>query len=161
MDGGGHERGLRSGTLNVPGIVGFGKACEICMREMKKDAEKINSLRNRLEGTLLSVEGASVNGSKQYRLPHVTNMSFKYAESEALMMTLSKDIAVSSGSACMSASLEPSYVLKALGLKDNMARGSLRFSLGRSTTKEEIDYAIEKITEAVNQLRQINTHFEQ
>jgi cysteine desulfurase len=161
MDGGGHERGLRSATLNVPGIVGFGKACEICMREMKKDAEKINSLRNRLEGTLLSVEGASVNGSKQYRLPHVTNMSFKYAESEALMMTLSKDIAVSSGSACMSASLEPSYVLKALGLNDNMARGSLRFSLGRSTTKEEIDYAIEKITEAVNQLRQINTHFEQ
>jgi cysteine desulfurase len=163
MDGGGHERGLRSGTLNVPAIVGFGKACEICMNEWKTDAERMCGLRDRLEEALLSVEGTLVNGNKQYRLPHVTNVSFKYAESEALMIALSKDIAVSSGSACMSASLEPSYVLKALGLNDNRAGSSLRFSLGRSTTEEEIDYAIKKITAAIDQFKQIstNTHFEQ
>jgi cysteine desulfurase len=108
----------------------------------------------------LDIEGTSVNGNKQSRLPHVTNISFKYAESEGLMAALNKDIAVSSGSACMSASLEPSYVLKALGLGDDIARSSLRFSLGRYTTNDEIDYSIEKVTNAVNQLREMSTHLE-
>lgn len=163
IDGGGHERGLRSGTLNVPAIVGFGKACEICMDEWETVGERMASLRNKLEEALLSIEGTSINGNKQYRLPHVTNVSFKYADSEALLMALSKDIAVSSGSACMSASLEPSYVLKALGLNDDRARSSLRFSLGRSTTIEEIDYTIKKIAGVMDQFKQISTstHFEQ
>jgi cysteine desulfurase len=160
MDGGGHERGVRSGTLNVPGIVGFGQACEICMNEMSGDAERTGRLRDKLELALLEIEGTCVNGNKQYRLPHVTNISFKYAESEGLMATFSKDIAVSSGSACMSASLEPSYVLKALGLKDDIARGSLRFSLGRYTTNEQIDYTIEKVTNAVSETKETSTHLE-
>ena len=160
MDGGGHERGMRSGTLNVPGIVGFGQACEICMNEMRSDAERIGRLRDKLEAALLNLEGTCVNGNKQYRLPHVTNVAFKYAESEGLMATFSKDVAVSSGSACMSASLEPSYVLRALGSGDDVARSSLRFSLGRYTTNDEIDYSIEKITNAVNLLREMSTHLE-
>jgi len=160
MDGGGHERGMRSGTLNVPGIVGFGQACEICTNEVSKDSEGISRLRDKLEIALLVLEGTRVNGNKQYRLPHVTNISFKYAESEALMAALSKEIAVSSGSACMSASLEPSYVLKALGLEDDLARSSLRFSLGRYTTNDEIEYTIGKVTDAVNQLREVTTHLE-
>jgi len=160
IDGGGHERGMRSGTLNVPGIVGFGQACEICINEMSKDAERISKLRDRLEIALLNLEGTRVNGNKQYRLPHVTNISFKYAESETLMAALSKETAVSSGSACMSASLEPSYVLRALGLEDDLARSSLRFSLGRHTTNDEIEYAIGKVTNAVNQLREMSTHLE-
>jgi len=160
MDGGGHERGMRSGTLNVPGIVGFGQACEICMNEMRSDAERIGRLRDKLEAALLNLEGTCVNGNKQYRLPHVTNVAFKYAESEGLMATFSKDVAVSSGSACMSASLEPSYVLRALGSGDDVARSSLRFSLGRYTTNDEIDYSIEKITNAVNLLKEMSTHLE-
>ena len=160
MDGGGHEREMRSGTLNVPGIVGFGQACEICMNEMGSDAERINKLRDKLEVSLSGIEGTCVNGNKYYRLPHVTNISFKYAESEGLMAAFNKDIAVSSGSACMSASLEPSYVLKALGLRDDMARSSLRFSLGRYTTDDEINYTIEKVANAVNQLREMSTHLE-
>jgi len=160
IDGGGHERGMRSGTLNVPGIVGFARACEICMNEMNDEARQMSRLRDQLERALLALEGTCVNGNKQYRLPHVTNMSFKNAESEGLMAALSKDIAVSSGSACMSASLEPSYVLKALGLTDEMARSSLRFSLGRYTTDDEIDYAIEKVTGAMNQIREISTQVE-
>ena len=160
MDGGGHERGMRSGTLNVPGIVGFGEACEICLNEMGGNTERIKMLRDKLEGALLNLKGTSVNGSKQYRLPHVTNMCFKYAESEVLMTAFNKDIAVSSGSACMSASLEPSYVLRALGLEDDMARSSLRFSLGRYTTNDEIDYTIEKVTNAVNDLREMSSYFE-
>jgi len=160
VDGGGHERGMRSGTLNVPGIVGFGKACELCGSEMSGDAERIGKLRDKLEMALLKLEGTRINGNKQYRLPHVTNVSFKYAESETLMAALSKDIAVSSGSACMSASLEPSYVLTALGLEDDLARSSLRFSLGRYSTNDEIEYTIGKVTNAVNQLREISTHFE-
>ena len=160
MDGGGHERGMRSGTLNVPGIVGFGQACEICMNEMRGDAERIGRLRDKLEAALLNLEGTCVNGNKQYRLPHVTNVAFKYAESEGLMATFSKDVAVSSGSACMSASLEPSYVLRALGSGDDVARSSLRFSLGRYTTNDQIDYSIEKITNAVNLLREMSTHLE-
>ena len=160
MDGGGHERGMRSGTLNVPGIVGFGQACEICMNEMRGDAERIGRLRDKLEAALLNLEGTCVNGNKQYRLPHVTNVAFKYAESEGLMATFSKDVAVSSGSACMSASLEPSYVLRALGSGDDVARSSLRFSLGRYTTNDQIDYSIEKITNAVNLLKEMSTHLE-
>jgi len=160
MDGGGHEREMRSGTLNVPGIVGFGQACEICMNEMRSDGERINRLRDKLEVALSGIKGTCVHGNKHYRLPHVTNISFKDAESEGLMAAFNKDIAVSSGSACMSASLEPSYVLKALGLKDDLARGSLRFSLGRYTTDDEINYAIEKVTNAVNQLREMSTHLE-
>ena len=160
MDGGGHEKGMRSGTLNVPGIVGFGKACEISMEEMQQDAIRMKRLRDKLEDALLGIEGTSVNGDKQHRLPHVSNLSFKSAESESLMMEFSKDIAVSSGSACMSASLEPSYVLKALGLSEEMARSSLRFSLGRYTTEEEIDYAIDRIINAVNKLRRTTAHIE-
>jgi len=160
MDGGGHERGMRSGTLNVPGIAGFGQACEICINEMSTDAKRISALRDKLELALLDIAGTGINGNNQSRLPHVTNMSFKHAESEELMAAVSKDIAVSSGSACMSASLEPSYVLKALGLNDEMARSSLRFSLGRYTTNDEIDYTIEKVTNAVNQLREMTPHLE-
>jgi len=160
IDGGGHERGMRSGTLNVPGIVGFGKACEICFTEMHEDSEKLRSLRNKLEENLLLTEGSFVNGDKEARLPHVSNISFNFVESQALMMNLSKEIAVSSGSACTSASLEPSYVLKALGLSDEMAHQSIRFSLGRFTTPGEIDYTIKKVSESVNNLRILNPSWE-
>lgn len=160
MNGGGHEKALRSGTLNVPGIVGFGKACEICTGEMNRDAEKTSRLRDRLEKELLTTEGVLVNGSKNHRLPHVSNMSFRGTEAENLMMVLSKDVAVSSGSACMSASLEPSYVLKALGLSDEMARSSLRFSLGRNTTEEEIDHTIKIVNNSIHKLRRSNPQFQ-
>jgi cysteine desulfurase len=160
IDGGGHERGMRSGTLNVPGIVGFGKACEICLNEMEEETARVSRLRDKLENALLKMEEVYVNGDKEHRLPHVTNISFRYAESESLMMGFNKEIAVSSGSACMSASLEPSYVLRALGLNDGLARSSLRFSLGRYTTKEEIDYAIEQVTNAVNKLRAMSPQYE-
>jgi cysteine desulfurase len=160
MDGGGHERGMRSGTLNVPGIVGFGKATDICMKEMLQDEKKTASLRDKLENGLLAIEETFVNGDRKSRLPHVTNIAFRYAESENLMMSLIKNIAVSSGSACMSATAEPSYVLKALGLSDEMARSSLRFSLGRFTTEAEIDYTIEQVTSAVNKMRTTSSQFE-
>jgi cysteine desulfurase len=153
MDGGGHERGMRSGTLNVPGIVGFGKACELCSFEMLSDNERIGTLRDRLENGLLGLEGSKVNGNILHRLAQVTNISFKYAESEALMQGLNKNIAVSSGSACTSASLEPSHVLKALGLTDDLAHSSIRFGLGRFTTEEEIDYAIKEVGKSVTRLR--------
>lgn len=153
MDGGGHERGMRSGTLNVPGIVGFGKAAGLCRQEMEADASRLGGLRDKLETALLQTEATAVNGSREFRLPQVTNISFRYADGEALMMGFNKDIAVSSGSACTSASLEPSHVLKALGLEDDRARSSLRFSLGRFTTEEEIDFAAEKVTAMVNKLR--------
>lgn len=154
IDGGGHEKGMRSGTLNVPGIVGFGKACEISYDEMEKDAARLSRLRNKLQKALLQIEETYLNGDTEHRLPHVTNISFKYTESEALMMGFNKNIAVSSGSACTSATLEPSHVLKALGLEDEMARSSIRFSLGRWTTEEEIDYVINTVTNAVNELRE-------
>jgi cysteine desulfurase len=137
MDGGGHERGMRSGTLNVPGIVGFGKACELCMQEME----------------------SYVNGNVEHRLPHVANISFKYVEGEGLMMAM-KDLAVSSGSACTSASLEPSYVLKSLGLSDDLAHSSIRFGLGRFTTEEEVDYAIEVTKKSVTHLRELSPLWE-
>lgn len=160
MDGGGHERGMRSGTLNVPGIVGFGKACEIAQAEMASDAERISKLRDKLEKALLNLEEAYVNGSIEHRLPHVANISFKYVEGEGLMMGFNKNIAVSSGSACTSASLEPSYVLKALGLGDDLAHSSLRFGLGRYTTEEQIDYTIEAVTSTVNKLRDMSPLWE-
>ena len=160
IDGGGHERGMRSGTLNVPGIVGFGKACEICMQEMESDAKRISQLRDKLENALLKVEESYLNGDKESRLPHVTNISFKYVEGEGLMMGFNKNIALSSGSACTSASLEPSYVLKALGLGDDLAHSSLRFGLGRFTTEEQIDYTIEHVTKTVNKLREMSPLWE-
>jgi len=160
IDGGGHERGMRSGTLNVPGIVGFGKACEICMNEMTEETARVSKLRNKLENALLQVEEAYLNGDKEQRLPHVTNISFKYVEGEGLMMGFNKNIAVSSGSACTSASLEPSYVLKALGLGDDLAHSSLRFGLGRFTTEDQIDYTIEQVTNTVNKLREMSPLWE-
>ena len=156
IDGGGHERGMRSGTLNVAGIAGFGKACEICMNEMEQDAGRLEILRYKLENALLQLEESYVNGNKEHRLPQVTNLSFRYVESQGLMMGFNKEIAVSSGSACTSASIEPSYVLKALGLDDEMAHSSLRFSLGRFTTAAEIDFVIRKVTESVNKLRKMS-----
>lgn len=153
MDGGGHERGMRSGTLNVPGIVGFGMACEICRLNMEEDTKRINALRDKLENALLQTEETYLNGNKENRLPHVTNVSFRYVESEALMLGCNKSIAVSSGSACTSASVEPSHVLKALGLSDDLAHSSLRFSLGRFTTEEEIDYTIDQIKNTIGRLR--------
>jgi len=160
MDGGGHERGMRSGTLNVPGIVGFGKACELCRTEMETDTARIVKLRDKLENALLQIEESYLNGHKEYRLPHVTNISFKYVEGEGLLMGFNKNIALSSGSACTSASLEPSYVLKALGLGDDLAHSSLRFGLSRFTTEEEIDYTIEQITNTVLKLREMSPLWE-
>lgn len=159
LDGGGHERGMRSGTLNVPGIVGFGKACEVARLDMESDTKRIIALRDKLESELLQVEEAYLNGSKEHRLPHVANISFKYVEGEGLMMGV-KDIAVSSGSACTSASLEPSYVLKNLGLDDELAHSSLRFGLSRFTTEEEVDYAINHVKEAVHKLREMSPLWE-
>jgi cysteine desulfurase len=160
IDGGGHERGMRSGTLNVPGIVGFGKACELAMNEMEEDNKRISKLRDKLETALLQVEESYLNGDKEHKLPHVTNISFKYVEGEGLMMGFNKNIAVSSGSACTSASLEPSYVLKALGLGDDLAHSSLRFGLGRFTDEEQIDYTIEQVTNTVNKLRDMSPLWE-
>jgi cysteine desulfurase len=159
MDGGGHERGMRSGTLNVPGIVGLGKACEICRLEMDEEAKRLSALRDKLEAALTTMEESYVNGNVQHRLPHVANISFKYVEGEGLMMAM-KDLAVSSGSACTSASLEPSYVLKSLGLSDDLAHSSIRFGLGRFTTEEEVDYAIENTKKAVNHLRDLSPLWE-
>ncbi len=160
MDGGGHERGMRSGTLNVTGIVGFGKACELAMNEMEAEALRLSALRDKLETALLQLEEAYVNGSKEHRLPHVANISFKYVEGEGLMMGFNKNIALSSGSACTSASLEPSYVLKALGLGDDLAHSSLRFGLGRFTTEEQIDYTIKHVSETVLKLREMSPLWE-
>ena len=160
IDGGGHERGMRSGTLNVPGIVGFGKACEIARTGMAEETERVSKLRDKLQNALLQIDESYLNGDKQHKLPHVTNISFKYVESEGLMMGFNKNIAVSSGSACTSASLEPSYVLKALGLGDDLAHSSLRFGLGRFTTEEEIDYTIEQVTNTVKKLREMSPLWE-
>jgi len=160
IDGGGHERGMRSGTLNVPGIVGFGKACEIARTEMAEETERLSKLRDKLQNALLQIEESYLNGDKEHKLPHVTNISFKYVEGEGLMMGFNKNIAVSSGSACTSASLEPSYVLKALGLGDDLAHSSLRFGLGRFTTEDQIDYTIEQVTNTVNKLREMSPLWE-
>ena len=160
MDGGGHERGMRSGTLNVPGIVGLGKACELCMNEMEAEGKRLAAMRDRLENALLQIEEAYVNGHREHRLPHTSNISFKYVEGEGLIMGFNKNIALSSGSACTSASLEPSYVLKALGLGDDLAHSSLRFGLGRFTTEEQIDFTIKAITDTVLKLREMSPLWE-
>ncbi|HMG83466.1 MAG TPA: IscS subfamily cysteine desulfurase [Ferruginibacter sp.] len=160
MDGGGHERGMRSGTLNVPGIVGFGAACELCRLDMEADTKRISILRDKLQTELMKLEEAYVNGSTEHRLPHVANISFKHVEGEGLLMGFNKNIALSSGSACTSASLEPSYVLKALGLGDDLAHSSLRFGLGRFTTEEQIDYTIKAISETVLKLREMSPLWE-
>jgi len=161
MDGGGHERGMRSGTLNVPGIVGFGKAAELARLEMAADAERLSKLRDKLESALTStLEETYVNGNREHRMPHVTNISFKHVEGEGLMMTFNQEIAVSSGSACTSASLEPSYVLVALGLGDDLAHSSIRFSLGRFTKEEDIDYTIQALTQGVNHMRDLSPIWE-
>jgi cysteine desulfurase len=160
MDGGGHERGMRSGTLNVPGIVGFGKAAELCLAEMSKDTARLSKMRDRLQIELSKMEEVTINGNEQHRMPHVTNMSFKHVEGEGLMMTFNQNIALSSGSACTSASLEPSYVLVAMGLGDDLAHSSLRFSLGRFTKEEDIDFTIEAITKGVNHMRDLSPIWE-
>lgn len=159
MDGGGHERGMRSGTLNVPGIVGLGKAAEICYNEMAEESKRLAALRDKLERSLTVLEESYVNGNVEHRIPHTANISFKYVEGEGLMMAM-KDMAVSSGSACTSASLEPSYVLKSLGLSDDLAHSSIRFGLGRFTTEEEVDFAIENTIKAVNHLRELSPLWE-
>ena len=156
IDGGGHERGFRSGTLNVPGIVGFGEACALCAKEMDDDAQRISILRDQLESALIDLTDVHVNGDREHRLPHMTNLSFQWTEGHALLMALNKDIALSAGSACTSATLEPSHVLKAMGLDDDLAHSSLRFGLGRFTKKEEIAYAVAQIADAVRKLREIN-----
>src|ERR687895_1479420 len=160
IDGGGHERGMRSGTLNVPGIVGFGKAAELCHLEMAKDTERLRSLRDRLHDRLhKGLDEIYINGTMEHRLPHNLNISFAYVEGESLLMGIN-DVAVSSGSACTSASLEPSYVLKALGAGDDLAHSSIRFGLGRWTTEEEVDYVIEKLTTVVKRLREMSPLYE-
>ncbi|MCY7293392.1 MAG: aminotransferase class V-fold PLP-dependent enzyme, partial [Ferruginibacter sp.] len=160
MDGGCHERGMRSGTLNVPGIVGMGKACELCMQDMEADTKRISKMRDKLETALMLLEETYINGSTEHRLPHVSNISFKHVEGEGLLMGFNKNIALSSGSACTSASLEPSYVLKALGLGDDLAHSSLRFGLGRFTTDEQIDYTVKAISETVIKLREMSPLWE-
>lgn len=161
IDGGGHERGMRSGTLNVPGIVGFGTAAELARKEMAQDAERLSKLRDKLQTALMAnLEEVYVNGNEEHRMPHVTNLSFKHVEGEGLMMTFNQNIAVSSGSACTSASLEPSYVLMALGLGDDLAHSSIRFSLGRFTTEEEIDLAVDALTKGVTHMRDLSPIWE-
>lgn len=160
IDGGGHERGMRSGTLNVPAIVGLGKACELAGEEMEAETVRLQALRDKIDRELLQMEEVVLNGAKESRLPQLTNISFKHVEGEGLMMTFNENIALSSGSACTSASLEPSYVLKALGLGDDLAHSSLRISLGRFTTEEDVDYAIERIRDGVNHMRSLSPIWE-
>ena len=160
MDGGGHERGMRSGTLNVPGIVGLGEACAICQREMPEEAARLGRLRDRLRAKLeAELDEVYINGTMEYRLPNNLNMSFAYVEGESLLMGIN-DVAVSSGSACTSATLEPSYVLKALGVGDELAHTSIRFGLGRFNTEEEIDYVANRVTEVVRKLRELSPLYE-
>ncbi|BDG09060.1 IscS subfamily cysteine desulfurase [Anaeromyxobacter paludicola] len=160
IDGGGHERGHRSGTLNVPGIVGMGKACELARLEMAEEAERVTRLREKLRAGLeRHLDLLTVNGSLEHRLPGNLNVSFAYVEGEALMMAI-KDVAVSSGSACTSASLEPSYVLKAMGVTDDLAHSSIRFGLGRFTTEEEVDYVVDLVTRKVQKLREMSPLYE-
>src|SRR5690348_12923727 len=160
INGGGHERGMRSGTLNVPGIVGLGKAAEICRTEMATETERLRTMRDRLNAELhKSLDEIYINGSMEHRLPHNLNISFAYVEGESLLMGIN-DVAVSSGSACTSASLEPSYVLKALGAGDDLAHSSIRFGLGRWTTKDEVDYVADKLTSVVSRLRDMSPLYE-
>jgi cysteine desulfurase len=160
LDGGGHERGLRSGTLPVPSIVGFGKACALCLEEMAGEAQRLMALRQRLhQGIGDQLDHVFLNGHPTERLPGNLNLSFAYVEGEALMMGI-KDVAVSSGSACTSANLEPSYVLKAIGVGDELAHSSIRFGLGRFNTQEEVDYVVQEVVRAVHHLRAMNPVYE-
>ena len=160
IDGGGHERGMRSGTLNVTGIIGLGKACEIAQQEMGQEAERLRALRDRLRAGLeAKLDEVFINGSWEHRLPNNLNMSFAYVEGESLLMGIS-DIAVSSGSACTSATLEPSYVLKALGVGEDLAHTSIRFGLGRFNTTEEVDYVVDKMVQVVTKLRELSPLYE-
>jgi cysteine desulfurase len=160
INGGGHERGMRSGTLNVPGIVGLGKAAQLCQQDMEKDTARLRKLRDRLNEELhKNLDEIYINGSMEHRLPHNLNISFAYVEGESLLMGIN-DVAVSSGSACTSASLEPSYVLKALGAGDDLAHSSIRFGLGRWTTDEEVDYVVDKLTKVVRRLREMSPLYE-
>jgi cysteine desulfurase len=160
IDGGGHERGMRSGTLNVPGIVGLGKACELCQQEMATESERLRGLRDRLRAGLeAKLDEVFINGSMEHRLPNNLNMSFAYVEGESLLMGIN-DVAVSSGSACTSATLEPSYVLKALGVGEDLAHTSIRFGLGRFTTQEEVDYVVDKMVQVVTKLRELSPLYE-
>jgi cysteine desulfurase len=160
LDGGGHERGLRSGTLPVPSIVGFGKACELAQREMPEEARRLAGLRDRLqEGILARLDEVHLNGHPRGRLPGNLNLSFAYVEGESLLMGLN-DVAVSSGSACTSASQEPSYVLRALGVDEDLTQASLRFGLGRFNTEEEVDYVVERVASVVHQLRELSPLYE-
>jgi cysteine desulfurase len=160
IDGGGHERGMRSGTLNVTGIVGFGKACELCQNEMAEESERLRRLRDRLKDNFFAkLDEIFINGSLEHRLPHNMNISFAYVEGESLLMGIN-DVAVSSGSACTSATLEPSYVLKALGVGEDLAHTSIRFGLGRFTTQEEVDYVADRVIETVVRLRELSPLYE-
>ncbi len=160
INGGGHERGMRSGTLNVPGIVGLGEACEIAREEMESESKRLSALRDKLKAKLEnSLDYIHVNGSMENRLPGNLNMSFVYVEGESLLMGIN-DIAVSSGSACTSATLEPSYVLKALGLGDDVAHSSIRFGLGRFNNESEVDYVSDKVIDVVQKLRELSPLYE-
>ncbi len=161
IDGGGHERGMRSGTLNVPGIVGFGKACEIVKAEMPEEYARLLKYRQKLlDGFSAELDELYINGDMEQRLPQNLNISFAYVEGESLLMGINEEIAVSSGSACTSASLEPSYVLRALGVGDDLAHTSIRFGLGRFNTEEEVDYTIEKVVKTVKRLRDMSPLYE-
>jgi cysteine desulfurase len=160
MDGGGHERGMRSGTLNVPGIVGLGEACALCQAEMPEESKRMAFLRDKLRDKLQSeLDETYINGTMEHRLPNNLNISFAYVEGESLLMGIN-DIAVSSGSACTSATLEPSYVLKALGAGDDLAHSSIRFGLGRFNTEEEVDYVAAKVIDVVKKLRELSPLYE-
>jgi cysteine desulfurase len=160
IDGGGHERGMRSGTLNVPGIVGVGKACELCMKEMPEESERLRRLRDRLKEAIVSrLDGTAVNGSLARRLPNNLNLSFSGVEGDALLMGIN-DVAVSSGSACTSTMIEPSYVLRALGVSEDLAHSSIRFGLGRFNTEEEVDYVADRVVDTVKRLRELSSLYE-
>jgi cysteine desulfurase len=160
IDGGGHERGMRSGTLNVPGIAGLGKACEVCQNDMAEESQRLAGLRDRLKDRLMSkLDELYINGSMEHRLPHNLNISFAFVEGESLLMGIN-DVAVSSGSACTSATLEPSYVLKALGVGEDLAHTSIRFGLGRFNTAEEVDYVADRVVETVVRLRELSPLYE-
>ena len=160
MDGGGHERGMRSGTLNVPGIVGLGEACALCQAEMAEESKRLAFLRDRLRSKLeKDLDEVYINGTMEHRLPNNLNISFAYVEGESLLMGIN-DIAVSSGSACTSATLEPSYVLKALGAGDDLAHSSIRFGLGRFNNEEEVDYVADKVIDVVKKLRELSPLYE-
>ena len=160
IDGGGHERGMRSGTLNVTGIVGFGKACELCLEEMPVESARLRGMRDRLKDRIFSeLDEVFINGSMTHRLPHNINISFAYVEGESMLMGIN-DVAVSSGSACTSATLEPSYVLKALGVGEDLAHTSIRFGLGRFNTDEEVDYVAARVIETVKRLRELSPLYE-